>query len=84
MICGPVLQPFTGRIMKWNFHHCYVAVRNYTNKIMVEMSQYSLKYQQLLRDLKSTVEGLLVTQVANVWSIYGGLNRLHNTMEKNI
>ncbi|KAJ8946680.1 hypothetical protein NQ318_019995 [Aromia moschata] len=49
---------------------------------MVETSQYSLKYQQLLRDLKSTVESLLVTQVANVWSIYGGLNRLHNTVEK--
>lgn len=40
------------------------------------------KYQQLLRDLKNTSEGLLVTQVANVWSIYGGLNRLHNTLEK--
>lgn len=43
---------------------------------------YTPKYQQLLRDLKNTVEGLLVTQVANVWSIYGGLNRLHNTVEK--
>ncbi|KAJ8920839.1 hypothetical protein NQ315_015631 [Exocentrus adspersus] len=48
----------------------------------METSQYSLKYQQLLRDLKSTVEGLLVSQVANVWSIYGGLNRLHNIVEK--
>lgn len=48
----------------------------------METSQYSIKYQQLLRDLKSTVEGLLVTQVANVWSIYGGLNRLHSTVEK--
>lgn len=43
---------------------------------------YTPKYQQLLRDLKNTAEGLLVTQVANVWSIYGGLNRLHNTVEK--
>ncbi|CAH1183323.1 unnamed protein product [Phaedon cochleariae] len=49
---------------------------------MADTFQFSLKYQQLLRDLKSTVEGLLVTQVANVWSIYGGLNRLHNTVEK--
>ncbi|XP_060516818.1 run domain Beclin-1-interacting and cysteine-rich domain-containing protein [Cylas formicarius] len=38
-------------------------------------------YQQYLRDLKQTVEGLLVTQVANVWSIYGGLNRLHGCFE---
>ncbi|XP_017767901.1 PREDICTED: run domain Beclin-1-interacting and cysteine-rich domain-containing protein isoform X1 [Nicrophorus vespilloides] len=36
-----------------------------------------LKHQTLLRDLKSTVEGLLSSQVANVWYIYGGLNRLH-------
>lgn len=40
------------------------------------------KYQQLLRDLKTTVEGLLVSQVANVWYIYGGLNRLHCYIEK--
>ncbi|KAG5891026.1 hypothetical protein JTB14_035218 [Gonioctena quinquepunctata] len=49
---------------------------------MSDWSRFSTNYQQLLRDLKSTVEGLLVTQVANVWSIYGGLNRLHNTVEK--
>lgn len=48
----------------------------------MEPSQYSLKYQELLRELKNTVEGLLAPQVANVWSIYGGLNRLHNCMEK--
>nr|XP_023021367.1 run domain Beclin-1-interacting and cysteine-rich domain-containing protein-like [Leptinotarsa decemlineata] len=49
---------------------------------MNDSSHLFSKYQQLLRDLKSTVEGLLVTQVANVWSIYGGLNRLHNAVEK--
>lgn len=43
---------------------------------------YSSKHKQLLFDLKCTVEGLLVAQVANVWSIYGGLNRLHNAIEK--
>lgn len=43
---------------------------------------YSCKYKQLLLDLKCTVEGLLVAQVTNVWSIYGGLNRLHNAIEK--
>lgn len=49
---------------------------------MSEDQQYSTKCQQLLRELKSTVEGLLVSQVANVWSIYGGLNRLHNFVDK--
>ncbi|XP_072388660.1 run domain Beclin-1-interacting and cysteine-rich domain-containing protein isoform X1 [Diabrotica undecimpunctata] len=49
---------------------------------MNESSQYTLKYQQLLRDLKSTVEGLLMTQVANVWSVFGGLNRFHNIVDK--
>ncbi|XP_030757487.1 run domain Beclin-1-interacting and cysteine-rich domain-containing protein [Sitophilus oryzae] len=39
-------------------------------------------YQQYLQSLKSTVESLLVTQVANVWSIYGGLNRLYLCLEK--
>lgn len=36
----------------------------------------------LLLLLKGTVEGLLISQVANVWSIYGGLNRLHCAMER--
>lgn len=49
---------------------------------MPESNQHVAKYQQLLRDLKSTVEGLLVSQVANVWCIYGGLNRLHSVVEK--
>ncbi|XP_076269262.1 run domain Beclin-1-interacting and cysteine-rich domain-containing protein rubicon isoform X2 [Rhynchophorus ferrugineus] len=39
-------------------------------------------YQQYLQNLKCTVESLLVTQVANVWSIYGGLNRLYLCLEK--
>lgn len=43
---------------------------------------YTGKYKQLLLDLKCTVEGLLVAQVTNVWSIYGGLNRLYNATEK--
>jgi hypothetical protein len=38
--------------------------------------------RQLLQHLRSTVEGLLTNGVSNVWNIYGGLNRLHNIMEK--
>lgn len=49
---------------------------------MLEDSQPSVKCQQLLRELKSTVEGLLASQVPNVWSVFGGLNRLHNSVEK--
>ncbi|CAH1987757.1 unnamed protein product [Acanthoscelides obtectus] len=48
----------------------------------LEFCVHSSKYRQLLCDLKNTIEGLLVTQVANVWTIYGGLNRLHNIMSK--
>ncbi|KAL6424817.1 hypothetical protein ACFW04_010030 [Cataglyphis niger] len=36
---------------------------------------------QLLQNLRSTAEGLLIG-VSNVWNIYGGLNRLHNAMER--
>lgn len=36
--------------------------------------------QQLLRQLKSVVEGLLASQLTNVWQVYGGLNRLHNVI----
>lgn len=39
-------------------------------------------YQQHLQSLKSTVEGLLLAQVPNVWSVYGGLNRLYLCLEK--
>jgi run domain Beclin-1 interacting cysteine-rich containing protein len=49
---------------------------------MSNSDTYVQKYQQLLRDLKTTVEGLLVSQVANVWYIYGGLNRFHCSVEK--
>ncbi|XP_012339895.1 run domain Beclin-1-interacting and cysteine-rich domain-containing protein isoform X2 [Apis florea] len=37
---------------------------------------------QLLQSLRSIVEGLLVDGVLNVWNVYGGLNRLHNVMER--
>lgn len=37
---------------------------------------------QLLQNLRYTVEGLLIDGVSNVWNVYGGLNRLHNTMEQ--
>ncbi|XP_015522387.1 run domain Beclin-1-interacting and cysteine-rich domain-containing protein [Neodiprion lecontei] len=40
------------------------------------------EHQQLLQYLRSTVEGLLVSQVSNVWNVYGGLNRLHKCMER--
>ncbi|XP_054282371.1 run domain Beclin-1-interacting and cysteine-rich domain-containing protein-like isoform X2 [Macrosteles quadrilineatus] len=40
------------------------------------------QHQQLLQQLKTTVEGLLISQVSNVWHVYGGLNRLHNIMCK--
>lgn len=49
---------------------------------MCESPQYAQKYQQLLRNLKTTAEGLLISEVINVWSIYGGLNRLHVDVEK--
>lgn len=41
-----------------------------------------IERQALLKDLKCTVESLLSSQVANVWNVYGGLNRLHQAMEK--
>ncbi|XP_014615153.1 PREDICTED: run domain Beclin-1 interacting and cysteine-rich containing protein [Polistes canadensis] len=37
---------------------------------------------QLLQNLRFTVEGLLIDGIANVWNVYGGLNRLHNAMEQ--
>lgn len=37
---------------------------------------------QLLQSLRSTAEGLLIDGVSNVWNVYGGLNRLHNAMER--
>jgi hypothetical protein len=47
-----------------------------------EEFQHQEEYQQLLHSLKGTVEGLLISQVSNVWDIYGGLNRLHDAVEK--
>lgn len=46
------------------------------------MANFSGRHQQLLRDLKSTVESLLCGRVTNVWFIYGGLSRLHQAVEK--
>ncbi|XP_012262879.2 run domain Beclin-1-interacting and cysteine-rich domain-containing protein isoform X1 [Athalia rosae] len=43
---------------------------------------HTREQQQLLQYLRSTVEGLLVSQVSNVWNVYGGLNRLHKCMER--
>ncbi|XP_076671561.1 run domain Beclin-1-interacting and cysteine-rich domain-containing protein rubicon isoform X1 [Andrena cerasifolii] len=37
---------------------------------------------QLLQSLRTTVEGLLVDGILNVWNVYGGLNRLHSVMER--
>lgn len=37
---------------------------------------------QLLQSLRTTVEGLLIDGVLNVWNVYGGLNRLHHVMER--
>ncbi|XP_066992565.2 run domain Beclin-1-interacting and cysteine-rich domain-containing protein [Anabrus simplex] len=39
------------------------------------------EYRRLLQSLKGTAEGLLISQVSNVWNVYGGLNRLHHVME---
>jgi hypothetical protein len=47
-----------------------------------EEFQHQEEYQQLRQSLKATVEGLLISQVSNVWDIYGGLNRLHGAVEK--
>ncbi|XP_012225046.1 run domain Beclin-1-interacting and cysteine-rich domain-containing protein [Linepithema humile] len=43
---------------------------------------HSKEQWQLLHNLRSTVEGLLIDGVSNVWNVYGGLNRLHNAMER--
>lgn len=48
---------------------------------MSKNSLLTTEYPQLLRDLKGIVEGLLISQVANVWNVYGGLNRLHSVVE---
>ena len=38
------------------------------------------KWFNLLYNLKSTVEGLLCMPCANVWSVYGGLQRVTNNI----
>jgi len=47
-----------------------------------EEFRHQEEYQRLLQSLKGTVEGLLISQVSNVWDIYGGLNRLLGAVEK--
>ncbi|KAL1124264.1 hypothetical protein AAG570_002034 [Ranatra chinensis] len=39
-------------------------------------------HQELLLSLKTVVEGLLSSQVLNVWNVYGGLSRLHQVLER--
>lgn len=41
---------------------------------------YRREHWKLLSSLKTTVEGLLSTNNPNVWSRYGGLQRLHKDM----
>ncbi|XP_015607348.1 run domain Beclin-1-interacting and cysteine-rich domain-containing protein isoform X2 [Cephus cinctus] len=48
---------------------------------MYEDSQTKEQWQ-LLQALRSTVEGLLVSGLSNVWNVYGGLNRLHGILEQ--
>lgn len=36
----------------------------------------------LLQDLRQTIETQLISQVSNVWNIFGGLNRLHPVVLK--
>ncbi|XP_072762958.1 run domain Beclin-1-interacting and cysteine-rich domain-containing protein [Anoplolepis gracilipes] len=43
---------------------------------------HAKEQRQLLQSLRSTVEGLFIDGVSNVWNIYGGLNRLYNAMER--
>lgn len=47
-----------------------------------ESSQHAREKWQLLQSLRSTVEGLLTNGVSNVWSVYGGLSRLHAVVER--
>ncbi|XP_014280038.1 run domain Beclin-1-interacting and cysteine-rich domain-containing protein isoform X1 [Halyomorpha halys] len=39
-------------------------------------------HREQLSSLKTIVEGLLSCQVANVWNVYGGLNRLHTILQR--
>lgn len=45
-------------------------------------STHNKEQWQLLYSLRSTVEGLLIDGMSNVWNVYGGLNRLHSVMEQ--
>lgn len=44
------------------------------------MCPFRWEHWKLLSSLKTTVEGLLSTNNPNVWSRYGGLQRLHKDM----
>uniref|UniRef100_A0A672MYP8 Uncharacterized protein n=1 Tax=Sinocyclocheilus grahami TaxID=75366 RepID=A0A672MYP8_SINGR len=44
------------------------------------MFSFRWEHWKLLSNLKTTVEGLLFTNNPNVWSRYGGLQRLHKDM----
>ncbi|CAL1678762.1 unnamed protein product [Lasius platythorax] len=52
------------------------------NDRMSENTHTKEQCRELLQILRSTAEGLLIDEVSNVWNVYGGLNRLHNAMER--
>lgn len=43
---------------------------------------FRLDHHYLINSLKSVVEGLLATHSTDVWSTYGGLNRVTKEVEK--
>ncbi|KAF5302143.1 hypothetical protein FQA39_LY10478 [Lamprigera yunnana] len=86
--CSPSNQHYaTLFLRKWKFEEkrlekLHLKIFCSRLKYSTFLINYSSKHKQLLLDLKCTTESLLVAQVANVWSIYGGLNRVHNCIEK--
>ncbi|CAE1257261.1 RUBCN [Acanthosepion pharaonis] len=52
------------------------------NKKKAEYKNQRNRHHELLMGLKSTVEGLLATPTSNVWSTYGGLDRVCLQLEK--
>lgn len=53
---------------------------NYAYKDL-HSDRFLAEYRHLLLNLKTTAEALFLSQVCNVWNVYGGLNRLHNAVE---
>lgn len=49
---------------------------------MTTISQYELKHEQLLRELKTVVESLLSVRVSNIWAINGALKKTHVILDK--